>query len=116
MFWFATSRPAAAADESGAELAESSSRGLEPFSMSNISNASGYATAIVGLAIVFFALIVVTLFIMVLPRILASIATILPEEVASHDIAGVAAAKDDPGLIAAIGFVMHARRRGGPDG
>jgi hypothetical protein len=103
---------AAVADAIEIAPAEDIATTAAQYSLDNIANADGYAIALSGLAIVFFALVVVTLFISILPRVLARLATVWPEEAAP---ASVAASAADDGVIAAIGYMMHARQQGGSD-
>jgi Na+-transporting methylmalonyl-CoA/oxaloacetate decarboxylase gamma subunit len=87
---------------------------MESYSLENIEAANGYLIALSGLTIVFFALVVVTVFISILPHLLASLATVWPEQVALPEAAAPVTA-DDEGAIAAIGYLVHARQQGGPD-
>ena len=89
---------------------------MVPFSTDNISQADGYAVAAVGLSIVFFALVFVTVFITVLPRLLERLATVLPEETDVPESVAALGVADDTDVIAAIGYLIHARRQGGGDG
>ncbi len=72
--------------------------------------AEGAVQALVGLMIVFTALILISLFIAALPRVLAMLSTVWPEvdEPAagntSHSDSLVA---DDGAVLAAIGYVLH---------
>jgi oxaloacetate decarboxylase gamma subunit len=90
---------------------------MDQFSLDNIANGDGYSIALSGLAIVFFALIVVTVFISILPRVLARFATVWPEAAAVPEAkTSTAAAENDDGLIAAIGYIVHARQQDGSGG
>jgi len=88
---------------------------MDQFSIDNIAAGDGYSIALSGLAIVFFALVVVTVFISILPRMLAGLATVWPEEAAAPEATTSATAGDDNGVIAAIGYMVHAHQQGGSD-
>ncbi len=79
----------------------------------NIAENHGLAISITGILIVFAALILITLFIMALPRVLAVLETVLPSKPEHH--AGPASATSstnhDEAVVAAIGFALHARHR-----
>lgn len=70
----------------------------------------GLSIAFAGLMIVFLALILISLFITALPKVVAMLETLIPEE--DHH-AGVpeghpeSSVPDDAALLAAIGFVLH---------
>ena len=68
--------------------------------------ANGLVVALVGLMIVFSALIFISLFIAALPHLLNKLAVIWPEvdEPVAHHESQVA---DDNAVLAAIGFVLH---------
>ena len=86
------------------------------FSIQNVIDGQGVSIAITGMVIVFFALSVISLFIVALPRILARVAERWPESAGHH------AAKPSPApapqtelpdeLIAAIGMTLHRRVKG----
>ena len=66
------------------------------------------AVAATGMAIVFAALLLITLFISALPRILRLVANVLPEVPGRH--APVDASESllpDEAILAAIGYVLH---------
>lgn len=68
----------------------------------------GGAIAATGMAIVFAALLLITLFISALPRILEVVAVVLPEVPDRH--APVDASESllpDEAILAAIGYVLH---------
>lgn len=90
---------------------------MDQFSLDNIADANGYSIAMSGLLIVFFALVVVTSFISILPWVLAHLATVWPEAVVAPDAtASTATAENDDALVAAIGYMVHARQQDGSDG
>lgn len=81
---------------------------LAAFFDASLITGKGIAIAGTGLLIVFAALILITLFIAALPRILETVATVLPEVPDRH------APQDssesllpDEAILAAIGFVLH---------
>jgi len=71
--------------------------------------ADGAVQALVGLMIVFSALIVISLFIAALPRILAILSTVWPEvdEPAGNAGHSDSLVADDGAVLAAIGYVLH---------
>ena len=81
-----------------------------PFRWSNVQDANGIVVAILGMTIVFSALIVISLAITVLPRILEVVSPFLPHQAEEpHDGPPPAesTAGDEQKVIAAIGFVLH---------
>lgn len=82
----------------------------------NIAEGDGLGISIMGISIVFAALILVSLFITSLPRVLALLESVLPPEVDHHATASPAAkrADHDEAVVAAIGFALHARQRKKP--
>lgn len=72
----------------------------------NITDADGYVIAGVGMTIVFVALILISLFITVLPRILQALAAYLPPEASIHQASPSARPSDDA-VIAAIAWAMQ---------
>lgn len=71
------------------------------------------ALALTGMAIVFVALGLITLFLFLLPHIMEKLNAVFPESDHHHGHAPAAAApkaNDDEELIAAIGFALHSRR------
>ncbi|MDE2809389.1 MAG: OadG family protein [Gemmatimonadota bacterium] len=71
--------------------------------------AQGLDLAFVGMSIVFTALVLVSIFIAVLPRILGAIHPYIPPaqlHTQSHN-----KENDAPAIAAAIGFALHARRQ-----
>lgn len=81
----------------------------------NVTEADGLAISITGMLIVFVALIGISLFIGLLPMLLARIEPWLPEGEGHHAPAHAAGATpaDDPRIIAAIGYAKHLQSRGG---
>ncbi|HCK40092.1 MAG: hypothetical protein CMJ72_08755 [Planctomycetaceae bacterium] len=74
-----------------------------------ITAGNGVSIAITGMLIVFFALTIITLFIRLLPEILAWMEPILPR-LESHAQPSSAAERlplDNEKIVAAIGFVLH---------
>lgn len=74
-----------------------------------ISEANGVAIAVTGMLIVFFALTLISLFIRLLPEVLAVLAPILPR-LESHDQPPRATESldiDNERIVAAIGYVLH---------
>lgn len=71
--------------------------------------ADGAVQALVGLIIVFSALIVISLFIAALPRILAILSAVWPEvdEPAGNTGHPDSLVADDGAVLAAIGYVLH---------
>ena len=69
----------------------------------------GIAIAAVGIAIVFSALMLITLFIASLPRILVVVGHVWPEHGDGHHESGhpESLVADDSDVLAAIGFVLH---------
>ena len=71
--------------------------------------AQGLDLAFVGMSIVFTALVMVSIFIAVLPRILAAIHPYIPP--AQLHTQSHSRENDAPAIAAAIGFALHARRQ-----
>ena len=71
--------------------------------------AQGLDLAFVGMSIVFTALVLVSIFIAVLPRILAAIHPYIPP--AQLHTQSQSKENDDAAIAAAIGFALHARRQ-----
>jgi Na+-transporting methylmalonyl-CoA/oxaloacetate decarboxylase gamma subunit len=71
--------------------------------------ANGLVVALVGLMIVFSALIFISLFIAALPHLLNKLAVIWPEvdEPVTHHAHHESQVADDNAVLAAIGFVLH---------
>ena len=76
---------------------------------------NGAAIAITGMLIVACALILICLFIMSLPKVLAAVATVWPESDEPHPgpTHPESLVPDDDSVLAAIGFVLHHRLRQG---
>ena len=90
----------------------------QQYGIENIIDSDGLGISITGICIVFAALILISLFIASLPHILAALASVLPPSVlppeVEHHTAPAPGAKrndHDEAVIAAIGFVLHARHR-----
>ena len=79
--------------------------------LENIIQAKGFGIAITGLTIVFAALVLISLFIALLPRLMEALSAIFPEE---HAEAAPARAVMDEELVAAIGFALHQRKTNTP--
>ena len=73
------------------------------FGIQNILNAQGFTIAITGMLIVFAALTIISIFIALLPRLVAVLATVFPEG-HHHAVQAKTTKKDDDKLLAAIGF------------
>ena len=71
--------------------------------------AQGLDLAFVGMSIVFTALVLVSIFIAVLPRLLAAIHPYIPP--AQLHTQSHSRENDAPAIAAAIGFALHARRQ-----
>ena len=71
--------------------------------------AQGLDLAFVGMSIVFTALVLVSIFIAVLPRILAAIHPYIPP--AQLHTQSHSKENDAPAIAAAIGFALHVRRQ-----
>lgn len=83
------------------------------FSTQNIAAGQGVELAIAGMLIVFTVLLLITVFIALLPRGLAVLARKYPEREILHaapDPAGPST--DNEAVLAAIGYVLHARMQG----
>ena len=78
------------------------------FSVQNIEDGQGMGIALTGMIIVFSVLALISLFIVLLPRILAVVAKKFPESMGHHGVP--VQDEDDASVLAAIGFVMHLRR------
>ena len=75
------------------------------FDLQNIAAGQGLDLAVTGMAIVFSALTLISLFIRGLPGFLVLIGRLLPAEEDPHPAASTAT--DETDLIAAIGFALH---------
>jgi sodium pump decarboxylase gamma subunit len=83
----------------------------------NILDANGFGLAIVGMTIVFFVLVLVSLFIAAMPRLLPIVNSILPVVEHHHgapmpSAARPAAASAEEEVVAAIGVALHHHNRG----
>jgi len=81
--------------------------GLEA-GLQNVTNGQGIPIAVAGMSIVFAALFLITAFITVLPRILAAVGKVFPEQVQERRRPPVE--EDELAIVAAIGAAMHRRR------
>jgi Na+-transporting methylmalonyl-CoA/oxaloacetate decarboxylase gamma subunit len=79
------------------------------FNVQNIIDGQGMPIALTGMLIVFSVLVLISLFLVVLPKILAVIAKKFPE-IEGH--VERVQDEDDGSVLAAIGFVLHQRRAG----
>lgn len=78
----------------------------------NIQRANGIGIAITGMLIVFTALVLISTFIALLPRVLNKLAALLPEEHEPvHTSTPPPIAADDAAVVAAIGYVLHLERQ-----
>ncbi len=78
----------------------------------NILQNDGIGIALTGMSIVFVALMLITLFIAILPKVLNALSGILPAEAEQHATAAPtvlqpAASQDETEVVAAIGFALH---------
>ncbi|MCP4191586.1 MAG: OadG family protein [Planctomycetaceae bacterium] len=82
---------------------------LDPFEWSNVTDQNGIPIAMLGMVIVFSALVLISLAIAALPRLLNAISPYLPQVEEPHDGPAPAesTAGDEEAVIAAIGFVLH---------
>jgi len=80
----------------------------DSFSLDNITSRE-LGIALMGLLIVFTALILITSFIAILPKALDSLKDLLPAEVDHHHSAARASGSDDEAVVVAIGVGLHAR-------
>ena len=80
----------------------------------NILEADGFAIALLGLTIVFLALVLISTMIACLPRALSVIDGILPGEFRSHDAANSeeAGLREEEAIAAAIAFALHQTQYG----
>lgn len=84
------------------------------FRLQNITDVDGYAIAITGMVIVFFALTLISVFLTLLPRILERVNTVFPEpapQVAAPPVARVSSGDEE--IAAAIGVALHRHHGGG---
>ena len=83
---------------------------MQPFDFQNVIDADGIGIAVMGMLIVFVALILVSLFIAALPKVLDALSDYLPAEHAyhgGHAAVGGDDRDDEEPIIAALGFVLH---------
>lgn len=79
------------------------------FNMQNIVDGQGVSIALTGMIIVFSVLVLISLFVVLLPKMLAVIAKKFPETEGHNERTQE---EDDGSVLAAIGFVLHQRRAG----
>ncbi|NIL96730.1 MAG: hypothetical protein GTO53_04715 [Planctomycetales bacterium] len=84
--------------------------GATSYSLQNIVDNQGVGIAITGMVIVFTALVLVTLFIAILPKLLARLADVLPPEEPHHGPPASGRA-DDEALAVAIGLALHSQAK-----
>lgn len=76
--------------------------------IAQVQRSDGVAIAATGMAIVFAALLLITLFISALPRILEVVATVFPEVPDRHaPLDPSESLLPDEAVVAAIGYVLH---------
>lgn len=75
----------------------------------NVQQQNGVAISLVGLSIVFSALVLVSLFIAVLPKLLDLVSPYLPQVDESFEAPSIAESTvdDEKMVVAAIGYVLH---------
>ncbi|MBM99492.1 MAG: hypothetical protein CMJ77_10225 [Planctomycetaceae bacterium] len=90
-------------------LAQAAEKATRLYGWANVQEQEGVAISIVGLSIVFSALVLVSLFIAVLPWILDKLSPWLPHVDESHDAPSIAESTvdDEKMVVAAIGYVLH---------
>ena len=90
-------------------LAQAAEKATRLYGWANVQEQQGVAISIVGLSIVFSALVLVSLFIAVLPWILDKLSPWLPHVDESHDSPSIAESTgdDEKMVVAAIGYVLH---------
>ena len=84
------------------------------FSVQNVIDGQGISIALTGMAIVFVALTLITMFIATLPRLLEAASAFLPPEAERHAAPAAASAAGDrldEEALAAIGFALHVQRQ-----
>ena len=83
------------------------------FSYQNIIAGDGFELAFAGMTIVFTALVLVSIFIAVLPKVLVVLNRLIPE-VHHHTAAPQQReASDETAVAAAIGFALHTQKQSG---
>ncbi len=78
----------------------------------NIAKGQGITIAVMGMLIVFTALLLVSLSIAILPKVLDLLSGILPAESPLVPTASSAKASDDGEVLAAIGLALHYHQQG----
>ncbi len=86
--------------------------GIVPINIENIEKGQGITIAVMGMLIVFTALLLVSLAIAVLPKILSLLSGILPPESASVPVARSGKMSDEGEVLAAIGLALHYHQQG----
>lgn len=83
------------------------------FDVQSIVDNDGIGIAVTGIAIVFVALVAVTLFIAALPRVLKMLEGVLPPEREHHPAVSMPTEVPvpDDSIAVAIGFALHSRQR-----
>ena len=74
---------------------------------SNVVEGQAIEISITGMAIVFTALVFISLFLTYLPKVLAVLEPYLPEASHGHDSPPPRTPRSDEELVAAIGFALH---------
>jgi len=82
------------------------------FSIQNITDGQGIELAIAGMLIVFTVLVLISMFIALLPKILRVVAQKYPERETHPATPVPLGSTDDEAVLAAIGYVLHARIQG----
>ena len=82
--------------------------GETSFSVDNIFANDGIGIAITGMLIVFVALVLITIFVALMPKVLGLLAGVLPPEI-EHHAALVEPSVDNEALAVAIGFALHSK-------
>ena len=80
------------------------------FSYQNIIAGDGFGLAFAGMTIVFTALVLVSIFIAVLPKVLVVLNRLIPE-VHHHTAAPQQREASDETVVAAIGFALHTQKQ-----
>lgn len=92
---------------------------MSQFGFDNVTQANGLGIAAVGMAVVFVALSLISIFIALLPRILEALSGILPAEPQVSEASAGGGAADDAPMLAAIAVALQhelEQRPGAPGG
>ena len=81
------------------------------FSYQNIAAGQGFELAFAGMTIVFTALVLVTLFIFLLPKVLVVVNRLIPEAHLHTAPPPRPQGDDDASIAVAVGFAFHARQQ-----